>query len=228
MAYVKHGTGPNDYKKGNRTRGKDRRGHVITPEQSGPGNPEAFHEANRIKAEQVDYYKKIAERQTKVIRYGQEYAATLRDNLAAYIIETQNHNKPLTIAGMIRASGLTTDTYYRYRKGEADHLLYQYMDLHGLQLDQEGNEVIDENGEKVFLCRLSEIIKSAELAVQQQREEACSSLRGNPAGNIFLLKAQQDFQDTPPDQRTTNNNTLVMNISTLDEAKEAMKRLEEG
>ena len=102
------------------------------------------------------------------------------------------------------------------------------MDLHGFQLDQEGQQVTLESGETVFLCRLSEIIKSAELAVQQQREEACSSLRGNPAGNIFLLKAQQDFQDTPPDQRTTNNNTLVMNISTLDEAKEAMKRLEEG
>lgn len=225
MAYVKHGTGPNDYKKGNRTRGKDRRGHVI--DQPGT-NLTGLQEASKARAERAEHYRKIAEQQAKVIKYGQEYAGTLRDNLAAYIIETQNHNKPLTIAGLIRAAGVSADTYYRYRKGEADHLLYAYMDEHGISFDHEGTEVTDADGEKVFLCRLSEIIKQAELAVQQQREEACSSLRGNPAGNIFLLKAQQDFQDTPPDQRTTNNNTLVMNISTLDEAKEAMKRLEEG
>lgn len=225
MAYVKHGTGPNDYKKGNRTRGKDRRGHVI--DQPGT-NFTGLQEASRDMAERVEHYRKIAERQSKVIKYGQPYAATLRDNLAEYITEQQNRGKPLTIAGMIRASGFSMDTYYRYKKGEADHLLYAYMDGHGISYEQEGNEIITQNGEKVFLCRMSEIIKSAELAVQQQREEACSSLRGNPAGNIFLLKAQQDFQDTPPDQRTTNNNTLVMNISTLDEAKEAMKRLEEG
>lgn len=228
MAYVKHGTGPNDYKKGNRTRGKDRRGHVITPEQSGPGNPEALQEASKARAERAAYYKKVAEEQANRMQYGQPYAVILRDNLTEYIEDTRKARKPLTIAGLIRAAGVSHNTYYKMRNGLYDRILYEYMDMHDLPYDMEGQERTLENGEKVFLCRMSEIIKNAELAIQEQLEENCYTNKGNPAGSIFGLKARYDWQDTPPDQRTTNNNTLVMNISTLDEAKEAMKRLEEG
>ena len=127
---------------------------------------------------------------------------------------------------MVRASGMGYDTYIRYREGKADHLLFEYMDLNNIPYDMEGAEIQNADGEMVLLLRLSDIIKSAELAVQEQRETACSSLKGNPAGNIFLLKAQQGFQDTPTETRTTNNNTLVLNnIASLDEAREALKRL---
>ena len=63
----------------------------------------------------------------------------------------------------------------------------------------------------------------AELVIQEQREAACSSNRGNPAGNIFLLKAQQGFRDQPETQQT--NNTLTLNVATLGEAKDALKLL---
>ena len=118
------------------------------------------------------------------------------------------------------------DTYYRYKDGDADHLLYEYMDLHGIDYDHEGDQITTDAGDVVLLVRMSEIIKNAELAIQEQLEENCYTNKGNPAGSIFGLKARYDWQDTPPDQRTTNNNTLVLNnVATLDEAREAMKRL---
>lgn len=225
MAYVKHGTGPNDYKKGNRTRGKDRRGNR-TGSPNGYKDLTALKETNRAKADRVEHYKEIAQQQAKVIKYGQEYAATLLDNLTEYIVEKENQRRPLTIAGLIRASGVSKDTYYRYREGDADHLLYAYMEEHGIDLAQEGEIIESPEGQKVLLCRLSEIIKRAELAVQEQLEENCYTNKGNPAGSIFGLKARYDWQDTPADQRTTNNNTLVLNnVASLSEAQEALKRL---
>lgn len=216
-------TGPG---KGNRTRGKDRRGNRKGRPGTPPEDQTGLREASAAKAEKLEYYKKIAEQQAKTIKYGQEYAGQMMDNFNAYVIEQRNQRRPLTIAGLIRASGVSKDTYYRYRDGEADHMLYEYMDLHGIDYSQEGNEITTEEGERVLLLRLSEIIKNAELAIQEQLEENCYTNKGNPAGSIFGLKARYDWQDTPPDQRTTNNNTLVLNnVATLDEAREAMKRL---
>lgn len=212
-------TGPG---KGNRTRGADRKN------KSGNPNPDtaALIAANATKAEKAAYYKEVAKQQAKVIKYGQRYAKTLLDNLSAYITEQRNQRRPLTIAGMIRASGVSSDTYYRYKNGDADHLLYAFIDDNGLSLDQEGQEVTTAEGEQVLLVRLSQIIKNAELAIQEQLEENCYTNKGNPAGSIFGLKARYDWQDQPQESRTTNNNTLVLNnVASLDEAKEALKRL---
>lgn len=228
MAYVKHGTGPNDYKKGNRTRGADRKNRKGNP------NPDttALQEANKARAERAAFYKKVAEEQAGRMKYGQEFAGTLRDNLIEYIEDTKRARKPLTIAGLIRAAGVSADTYHSMRNGNYDRILFEYMDRHGLPYDLEGQEFVFQDGEnageKVFLVRMSQIVKNAELAIQEQLEENCYTNKGNPAGSIFGLKARYDWQDTPPDQRTTHNNTLVMNVANLDEAKEAMKRLEEG
>lgn len=221
MAEKKNGPG-----KGNRTRGANRRGNLA----GHPGNPienqNGIIEANAAKAEKAEHYKRIAEQQAKVIKYGQEYAGQMLDSFNAYIIEQRNQHRPLTIAGLIRASGVSADTYYRYRNGDADHMLYEYMDRYGIDYSEEGNQVVNTDGEQVLLVRLSDVVKRAELAVQEQLEENCYTNKGNPAGSIFGLKARYDWQDTPPDQRTTNNNTLVLNnVATLEEAKEAMKRL---
>lgn len=225
MAYVKHGTG-NDYKKGNRKRGKDRTGGNPTGYAGEHRDISGLRKNSSAIAERTELYKKVAENQAKVIKYGQPYALTLLDNLNGYIVEQRKERRPLTIAGLIRASGMSADTYYRYREGKADHLLYIYMDEHGISYDQEDEIVETAEGEKVLLSRLSAIIKSAELAVQEQLEENCYTNRGNPAGSIFGLKARYDWQDTPADTRTTNNNTLVLNnVASLDEAKEALKRL---
>lgn len=228
MVYVPHPKGPNDHKKGNRTRGKDRRGNLAGHPGQSEEAQQGLRKASAAKEEKREYYRSIAEQQAKVIKYGQEYAATMLDNLNEYILNQQSQRRPLTIAGLIRASGVSADTYYRYRDGDADHMLYEYMDLHGIDYSQEGTEVTDDQGKSVLLVRLSQVVKTAELAVQEQLEENCYTNKGNPAGSIFGLKARYDWQDTPPDQRTTNNNTLVLNnLATLDEARAALKRLNE-
>lgn len=221
MAYVKHGTGKNDYKKGNRTRGKDRRGNLGG--NPAGGNLEPLEGSNADKQNTIEHYKEVARQLAGVIKYGQEYALTLKDNLEAYIIDSETQRKPLTIAGMVRASGMGTETYYRYREGEADHLLYMFMDTNNIDYSHEGEIFQLQDGREVLLVRLSHLIKQAELAVQEQRETACSSNRGNPAGNIFLLKAQQGFQDTPVSQQT--NNSLTVNVASLGEAREALQLL---
>lgn len=212
--------------KGNRTRGRDRRGNLKGRPGTPPEDQEGLRAANAAREEYKEYYKKIAEQRAKQIKHGQPYASTLLDNLNEYIERQEKRGRPLTIAGLIRASGVSMDTYYRYKDGDADHLLYEYMDLHGIDYDHEGDQITTDAGDVVLLVRMSEIIKNAELAIQEQLEENCYTNKGNPAGSIFGLKARYDWQDTPPDQRTTNNNTLVLNnVATLDEAREAMKRL---
>ena len=220
MAYVKHGTGPNDYKKGNRTRGEARKNRKGNPH---PVNDNVMAVIGSERADMIAHYKEVAEKMSKVTKYGQEYALPLRDKLDQYIEEQQAQHKPLTIAGMVRASGLSYDTYLKYREGEADHMLYQFMDLNDISYDHEGEQFTLQDGRMVLLVRLSELIKMAELVIQEQREAACSSNRGNPAGNIFLLKAQQGFRDQPETQQT--NNTLTLNVATLGEAKDALKLL---
>ena len=211
--------------KGNRTRGKDRRGNLKGHKEHSAAELENLTRSAADLEEQKEHYKKIAQQRAGVIRYGQPYALTLLENLNAYIEEKQEQRRPMTKAGMIRASGLTGDTYYRYRSGEADHLLYEYMDLHGISYDMEGSIVEDQEGERALLVRLSEIIKTAELALQEQLEENCYLNKGNPLGSIAGMRNYFDWQENP-NGPTTNNHTLVLNnVATLDEAKEAIKRL---
>ena len=223
MAYVRHGTGPNDHKKGNRTRGADRAYHGGNKGNSSPAAKAAITAASKKRAADRAKYKEIAENAAKGLRYGQEYAAILHDNLSAYIIEQRQQKRPLTIAGLIRASGMGSDTYYRYRAEEADYLLYKYIEEHNIDSSLEGSEIVTDDGEKILLWRLSAIIKNAELAVQEQLEENCYTNKGNPAGSIFGLKARYEWQDQPAEVKQTNQ--LTVNVATLEEAKDAIKRL---
>lgn len=220
--YVKHGTGPNDHKKGNRTRGADRKNKRGNPN---PGNQEALRATSRAEAEAVAHYKQIAQQRASVIKYGQEYAQTLADNLHAYIEEKQNAGKLLTVAGMIQAAGVRPDTFYRMKNGERDHLLYEWMETNGIDFDREGEQVISSDGEVVLLVRLSDIIKTALLAIQEQLEENCYKNKGNPLGSIAGMRNYFDWQENPTGNKTNNNTLVLNNVATLDEAREAMKRL---
>lgn len=223
-------TGPG---KGNRTRGKDRRGNRKGRPGTPPEDQEGLRQSERDKAEQKEHYKRIAEQRAGVIRYGQDYAYTLYENLRLYILEKQEERRPITKAGLIRASGLSTDTYYRYRNGEGDHLLYEFMDLHDIDYDHEGDFVTlppkdedeESEGRCALLLRLSEIIKRAELAMQEQLEENCYLNKGNPLGSIAGMRNYFDWQENPQGSNTTNNTLVLNNVATLDEAREAMKRL---
>lgn len=189
-------------------------------------NTKGMLEAAAERAEEIQKYKKIAANAAKGNRYGQDYAAIMRDNIAAYIKEQQENRRPLTVAGIEKASGLTHDTFARYRNGEADYKLYKYIEDHNIDPALEGMEITDENGRVIFLERMSEIIKNALACIQEQLEANCYTNKGNPAGSIFGLKASFGWQDTPAEQRNTTNNTLVLNnVATLEEAEAAFKRL---
>lgn len=225
MAYVKHGTGPNDWKKGNRTKGKDRHVSYRPPKGTIPTNIEDLNNRARDMAETKAHYMEIAKSMDGVTKYGQEYAMTLHNNLSAYIEESREEGRPLTIADMILASGVSREVYYRMREGSSDWMLPSYMDRHGIPYDQIGTIYTDEEGQEILLLRLGDVIKQAELAIQADRERLCMDRNArNAAGAIFLLKAQQGLQDTPQDVVT--HQSLTVNVASLDEAREALKRLE--
>lgn len=212
------------------------------------GLKNASQEKHELKA----YYTEIAKQLDNVIKYDQTYALELHDRLQEYIEESRRTNTPMTMADMVLASGVNRDAYYKIRNGDYDWLLPSYMDRHNIPYDAVGScyTVVDTNdditssntvkqaqngyedfdiedeqeGEKVLLVRLSEILKQAELALQADRERLCMDRNArNAGGAIFLLKAQQGLQDTPQDVRNTQ--TLNINVASLDEAKEALKRL---
>ena len=213
--------------KGNRTRGKDRRGNLEGNRGNvSPASLEGLKKSSSDLAEATEHYRKIAEQRAGVIKYGVPFAAVLRDRLSNYIAEQQDHRRPVTIAGLIMAAGVDPDTWRRWRNEERDYLLFEYMDINGLSYDLEGTEIVSDSGEVIFLCRFSTLVKNAELVIQEQLESNCYTNKGNPAGSIFGLKAKYGWQDQPAEQRTANHNTLLLdNASRLDEAKDAIDRL---
>ena len=221
MAEKKKGPG-----KGNRTRGENRRGNK-TGSPNGYKDTTGLQTANQDRAEVIERYRRIAEERQKITKYNQEFVSDMAGKISNYIEECKKTGEPLTVSGMLQAADLTAEAYSKGKNSQQyDHMLYMYMELHGIDFDQEGTIYTDEQGKQVLLCRMSDLLKRAELAIMREREIKCSSTKGNPAGNIFLLKGFHGIQDQPQESRTTNNNTLVLNnVASLDEAKEALKRL---
>ena len=192
-----------------------------------PANMDILKESSRAGHEQIEHYKEVAAIQAGVIKYGQEYALTLFNNFNEYITAQHDAKKPITISGLIKASGMGKDQFYRYRDGKLDHLLYQYMDSHGIDYSLTDSMYTDENGKEILLSRLSDVVKNALLCMEEQLEELCYT-KGNPVGAIFALKAKYNWQDTPAEQKITNNNTLVLsNVASKEEAIESLKLLSE-
>lgn len=198
---------PNDYKKGNRTKGNR--------------ETTAIQALNAAYKQEIDTYKRMAENRRATRRYRQEDLALYLGRVVEYIESKKDSGKPLTISGVTLAMKVNSEAFKGMRNGEYDYLLDEFITLNGVS--EEEWEWIDGypywNGVAMF--SYSEMLDMVYLMIQDQRETACSSLRGNPAGNIFLLKAQQGFREDEAPQ--TVNQTLV--IADVDKAKEAMKLL---
>lgn len=198
---------PNDYLKGNRTKGNR--------------NSDLIKAVNDEYSKELTAYKRMAEAKRNLRVIKQEDAQTYLDRVIEYIDEKQSGGKPLTVSGVNLAMKVSSMAFRHMREGDYDYLAEEYIALNGLS--EEDIEYYDgvpyHNG--VLLMPYSDIIDRVYLMIQEQRETACSSLRGNPAGNIFLLKAQQGFREDSTPQ--TVNQTLV--IADVDKAKEAMKLL---
>lgn len=180
--------------------------------------------ANERRREARAYYNEILEEFDKSTDYGPEYMRELADRLGEYIQTTREAGEALTIAGMILASGMGRDTYYRMRNGELDYLLPAYMDRHDIPLSDYGTIWTNDDGREVLLLRGSDVIKNAELEIQADRERLCMD-RGarQVSGAIFLLKAQQGLQDAPQQAPATTNQTLI--IADREQAARALQLL---
>lgn len=209
--YVRDRNGVNDYKKGNRTKGQPRQGKELG-------------EFSKMLSADINRYKEMAEKYRKNRKYRQEDLAGIIERLDAYIDEQGDSEKPITVAGMIRAAGIGKHTWYEMLNGDYDYRLFQYCELHDINIcsyaeSAEVPVITDKDNNKIVLTTFSQALKKAMLAVEEQTEERLYS-KGR-VGDIFSLKAVHGWQEDNSPQ--TVNQTLV--IASPEEAERAIKML---
>lgn len=208
--YAKEGNGPNAHKKGNRTKtGR---------------NPQNAININKQFGEEVAAYKEVAEKIRRAKKYKQEDLAPIYKRIMDYVADKREQDKPITVSGMILASGISRATWYEMLAGDYDYRLYQYIDTHNIdemqKLDVDGMEaVINSEGEVILLNCYSEILQKAMLMLEEQTEERL--YKSGRVGDIFSLKAIHGWREEQSPQ--TVNQTLV--IATEEQAREAIKLL---
>lgn len=208
--YVKEGNGPNAHKKGNRTKSKR--------------NSEAMVEISKKISEDVERYKEIAEKFRLSRKYTQEMLTSVYENLKKHI-EEANEDEPLTVGGLILASGLNKTTWYEAVGGDYDYRLYQYIELHNIDIETaELNDdgipyVIDKENRVVLLIPWSSVVQKA-LLIKEAMDERRLLKKGRVA-DIFNLKALHGWQEENSPQ--TVNQTLV--IASPEQAREAINLL---
>lgn len=167
---------------------------------SGKNSTETISELNTRYTADINLYKEYAEKRRNNRKVSQEFGALIPERMAAYIEKQADTKKPLTIAGAILALNIGKDTFYRIKNGDMDYITEEYRTLHAdepILLDALGNEYItNPEGELIPLAPLSELLeKYVLLPLEESLQSNCMSLRGNPAGNIFLLKAQMGYKE---------------------------------
>lgn len=203
--------GKNDYKKGNRT--NSRRNSTVAVA------------ASKQFGDEVSRYKEIAEKMRQKRKIKQEDVYTVYCRLNEYIERQRNGERPLTVAGMIQAAGVSRSTWYEMAGGDYDYQLYQLIDTYNLSptYNIDGIPATDTeiNGEKqtILLIQWSYLIEKGMLAIEEQTEERLYS-KGR-VGDIFALKAVHGWQEEPSPQ--TVNQTLV--IASPEQAREAIAAL---
>lgn len=189
-------------------------------------NTEKISDFSRFEAETLNQYRKYAEARRNRRVYKQEQVGVMLRAFLNYREDKLKHNKPMTVAGTLLALDLNDSFWLKIKNGDYDYLLEEYIEVNNInEEDIYYNDLSVEsvlvNNQEVMLIPFSKLWEKIHLAIQEQREEACSSTRGNPAGNIFLLKAQQGFKEE--DSPSYVNQTLV--IADKEKALEALKLL---
>lgn len=209
--------GPNAHKKGNRTASKRETGHLSS--------------FNKAVAEDIGRYKESAERARKARKYKQEDLYGIYMRIKEYIrvrtvaSDPDYIDKPLTVSGMILASGISKATWYEMLRGDYDYRLFEYIDLHNINIDTvetyiDGIPYIEDNeNNKILLIVHSGILEKAMLAIEAQTEERLYC-KGR-VGDIFSLKAVHGWKEDHQPQ--TVNQTLV--IASEEQARKAIDLL---
>lgn len=203
--------GPNAHKKGNRTKSRRETSHLTA--------------TTKQYSEDVTRYKAQAEAIRKSKKYRQEDLYKIYNGICEYIKTCNDEEKPLTVSGMILASGINKVTWYEMLAGDYDYRLYQYIDMHNINMDTVKDEfngipyVTDDNGNTVLLIVHSMVLQKAMLAIEAQTEERLYA-KGR-VGDIFSLKAIHGWkEDASP---STVNQTLV--IASEEQARKAIDLL---
>lgn len=203
--------GPNAHKKGNRTKSKR--------------NADTITESTKRISDDISRYKEIAEKVRRSRKYRQEDLWNIYQGLKAYIDRQSKEDRPITVSGMILASGISSGTWYEMLNGDYDYRLYEYIEMYNTDIDAPTGTIDnipyaeDENG-RILLIPYSTLLQKAMLLQQEQTEERLYS-KGR-VGDIFALKAMHGWQEeTSPH---TVNQTLV--LASPEQAKEAIKMLE--
>lgn len=210
----KDGKGVNDYKKGNRTKGQ-------------PRNGEGLGNISKAISEDIANYKEIAEKVRRNKKYRQEEVLTVYNRLNAYIERQNKEDRPLTVSGMIKASGINKSTWYDMLGGEHDYMLYQLIDTYNIDISKAYDidnipaitVNIDGNNVDILLITWRELLEKAMLSIEEQTEERLYS-KGR-VGDIFALKAVHDWKEEASPQ--TVNQTLV--LASPEQAREAINLL---
>lgn len=175
---------------------------------------------------EISKYKEYAQKRRDLRVYRQDQTKYVWDRMQEYIEEKRSKGKPLTTAGLLLSIGFDKMMWKKARHGEYDYLLEEFIINNEITaedeyLTEDNLPCVSVNGVEVLLVPYSQLVEYADLVIQEQREEACSSLKGNPAGNIFLMKAQNGVRED--ESPSTVNNTLV--VANSDRAEEIMKML---
>lgn len=167
-------------------------------------------------AQEIDAYRRFAEQRRARRVHTQAQLGTYIERVNEYFTECEKKGKPFTLAGILLSIDIDRRTWDKMRNGEYDYLLEEYI-----ARVQNGEVLPSEENDEIPLIAYSDFCEKCTLRVQEQRESACSSLRGNPAGNIFLLKAQMGLRED--DAPTHVAQTLV--ICDSEQAKKAIDML---
>lgn len=187
-------------------------------------NTTAITEAAKLYSDNKEKYAAVAQKMAEARKYSQLYTGELLERLTAHIDECAEKEKPLTISGMILASGVSVRDWYRMRHGEYDYKFYEYTDMNDVNAMEHtyiaGVEcAITADGRKVALVPYSHILEKAYLVVEQQTEERL--YQKGRVGDIFALKAKHAWNEEA--SPSTVNNTLV--IATEEQARRAIDLL---
>ena len=216
--YVRDRNGVNDHKKGNRTDSRRETDHLA-----------AIH---KQRSEDISRYKEVAEKMRRKKKYRQEDLYDIYNRIKDYIrvrtVETDPDylpDKPLTVSGMILASGVNKRSWYDIINGDYDYKLYEYIDIYNIQLDTitdtiDGIPYVKNNDDRVvLLIEYSQILQKGMLAIETQTEERL--YKKGRVGDIFSLKSVHGWrEDATP---STVNQTLV--IASEEQARKAIELL---
>lgn len=152
-------------------------------------NTEKIEKLPKMYSEEIQRYKDYAKARREARVFTQESLSEYMQKASDYFVGQDEKGKPYTVAGLLLALDIDKHSWSRISNGEFDYQLEEALD----------------NNQETPLIAWSNFAEKCSLTIQAQREENCSSLRGNPAGNIFLLKAQNGFREDDTPSHVTQN-----------------------